>query len=465
MRPRPQSKDCADDDRGKRPCRRRGPTQARATARRPKTESPPSQDRGRGTGQGTKPASSRPAHQPARPAAHPAGRAGVEPATGGARSSRRAPAPSDRPQPKADRTPQAMLTTYRPDISAFLVEAGWPPYRHAQVYEHLFRRPLSPFASATVLPADARAALDRLGASTLTEVEVRTAPDGTSKLVLSTRDGQTIETVLMRYRERVTVCISSQVGCPVACLFCATGGMGFQRNLSCGEIVDQVRAASAAAALESRRVSNVVYMGMGEPLLNFKSVVDSIRVLTDPEGGSLAKRSISISTVGIPSGIVRLGRAEPQVNLALSLHAPDDGTRALLIPERYRHPIENILEAAWEHFALTHRKLLVEYVLIRGINDSPEQARTLARLLRGHVVTVNLLAWNPVFRAPGTRHERFQAPTTAAVTLFRETLRNHHIEAVVRRSKGVAIHGACGQLAGKRSDAKSHSRDAKRSGR
>jgi len=195
-------------------------------------------------------------------------------------------------------------------------------------------------------------------------------------------------------------------------------------------------------------------MGMGEPLLNFKSVVDSIRVLTDPRGGSLAKRSISVSTVGIPNGIVRLARAEPQVNLALSLHAADDDTRALLIPERYRHPIEDILEAAWEHFALTHRKLLVEYVLIRGVNDSPEHARTLARLLRGHVVTVNLLAWNPVSRAPRTPHERYQPPAAAAVALFRETLVNHHVEAVVRGSKGGAIHGACGQLAGKRPYAK-----------
>lgn len=360
--------------------------------------------------------------------------------------------------PRPDGSPRSMLTLYRPDISELAERAAWPTYRYAQAYEHLLHQPLRPFADATSLPGDVRAALEALGCSTLTQIEERTAPDQTSKLLLAGRDHAAVETVLMRHQSRMTVCVSSQVGCPVGCLFCATGGIGFARNLSTAEIVDQARAALVVAGSKGCRVSNIVYMGMGEPLLNLKAVVDSIRVLTDPHGGGLAHRSISVSTVGIPSGIARLGRAEPQVNLALSLHAPDDDTRSLLIPRRYRHPLAEILDAAWEHFALTRRKLLVEYVLIRGINDSPQQARALAQLLRGRVVTVNLLAWNPIYRGrdaqrhPETpaRASHFLPSTPAAVAVFRETLVTSHIETVVRRSKGGAIQGACGQLAGKR---------------
>jgi 23S rRNA (adenine2503-C2)-methyltransferase len=359
-----------------------------------------------------------------------------------------------------------MLALYRPDLAAAIDESQAPVYRHAQVYEHLFHKGSRPFSEATSLPGDLRAALDPLGASTLTEIERHTADDGTIKLLLATRDNAYVEAVVMRYSDRITLCISSQVGCPVGCLFCATGGLGFDRNLSTAEIVDQVRAAAAMLEPENVRISNVVYMGMGEPLLNLQAVLGSIRVLTDPHAFGLAHRSLSVSTVGIPAGIKHLGRAEPQVNLALSLHAADDATRALLVPARYRHPIGEVLEAAWEHFALTRRKLLVEYVLLGGVNDSPEHARALARLLRGHVVAVNLLAWNPVRSATGSAPNRgsrpsrgqrgaastlsFRTPSASSIAAFREVLVASHIEAVVRRSKGASIQGACGQLAGRR---------------
>jgi 23S rRNA (adenine2503-C2)-methyltransferase len=276
--------------------------------------------------------------------------------------------------------------------------------------------------------------------------------DGTTKLLLRATDGATVEVVAMRYRQRVTACISSQVGCPVGCAFCATGGLGFTRNLSPAEIVDQVRAVNALLAGENRRISNLVYMGMGEPLLNLSSVLDSIRILTAPRGLNLAHRSLSVSTVGIPAGIRRLAKSEPQVNVAISLHAADDATRARLIPPRFRHPIAAILDAAWEHFALTKRKLLIEYVLIGGVNDSPADARHLADLLRGHVVTVNLLPWNPVpgllSPAPtGGPATRFRAPSTETVAAFRAALTDRKIEAVLRQSKGAGIQAACGQLA------------------
>jgi 23S rRNA (adenine2503-C2)-methyltransferase len=238
--------------------------------------------------------------------------------------------------------------------------------------------------------------------------------------------------------------------------------MGFRRNLSVGEIVDQARMASALV-VEEGRISNLVYMGMGEPLLNLQAVLDSIRILTDPRGLGMAHRALSVSTIGIPSGILRLGRTEPQVNLALSLHAADDRTRALLVPKSFRHSLSEILEAAWEQFAMTHRKLLVEYVLLAGVNDSVDDARRLAALLRGHVVTVNLLAWNPVSQLGehGSRStvqprigtalpSSFRPSAPAAIAAFRNALVSAHIEAVVRRSKGSGIQAACGQLAGRR---------------
>jgi 23S rRNA (adenine2503-C2)-methyltransferase len=359
-------------------------------------------------------------------------------------------------------TPQRMLALYRPDLSAKLAEHLAPSFRYGQVYEHLLRRPQQPFAQATTLPADARELLDGLGISSLELAGTRVAADGTAKLLLAGGGGAYVETVIMPYRKRTTVCISSQVGCPVGCLFCATGAAGFRRNLSVAEIVDQVRAAAALQADEGGRLSNVVYMGMGEPLLNLQAVLDSIRVLTDPRGMNLAHRAISVSTVGIPAGILRLGRAEPQVNLAVSLHASNDRTRALLIPKNHCHPLAEVLAASWEHFDMTRRKLLVEYVLLRGVNDSREDAKRLANLLRGHVVSVNLLLWNPV---PGPRAHRagspsrsgsprdrcaeFQPSPPANVAAFRDALLQARIEAVVRQGRGAEIEAACGQLAGR----------------
>ncbi|OFV83230.1 MAG: 23S rRNA (adenine(2503)-C(2))-methyltransferase [Acidobacteria bacterium RBG_16_64_8] len=375
---------------------------------------------------------------------------------------------------RSQTTPQALLSLYRPDIAQALGAMDVPSYRHAQALDHLLHRPLRPFDEATALPAGTRAALSPLEVSTLALVETTSSSDGTTKLLLSARDGACLESVLIRYRERLTVCLSSQVGCPVACGFCATGAMGFHRNLSAAEMVDQVLTASAIATAEGLRVSNVVHMGMGEPLLNLGAVIESIRILTHPCGFGLAQRAISVSTIGIPRGIRSLARAEPQVNLAISLHAADDRTRALLVPKRCRYPIREILEAAWDHFDLTRRKLLIEYILLAGINDSVEDARRLASLLKGHVVTVNLLAWNPV-RDPASRRERpglrteaagaaslsFRPSNRAAMSTFRQTLLSAHIEAVVRRSKGSDVEAACGQLAGRRRSHDKHARSAR----
>ncbi len=369
---------------------------------------------------------------------------------------------SEPPAP-ATPTPAGLLELYRPDLVHTLEALDTPPYRYAQVLEHLLRRPDTPFSEATALPTGLRLALAELGHNTLETVAHAVAADGTTKFLLGTRDGHEVETVLMPYGRRATVCVSSQVGCPVGCLFCATGGLGFRRDLSAAEIVDQVRLAAAAAARTDHRLSNVVYMGMGEPLLNLPAVLASIRLLTYPRGLGLSRRALSVSTIGLPAGIRQLARAEPQVNLALSLHAATDELRRTLIPGRYCRPLAEVLAAAREHFALTHRKLLVEYLLLKGVNDRPEDARDLARLLNGMVVTVNLLPWNPGPRSSlrdrggaarprslETAALRFAPSPPVAIQRFAEILGRAGIEAVVRRSKGAEILAACGQLAADR---------------
>lgn len=353
----------------------------------------------------------------------------------------------DRPEP-AQYQHTDILALYRPDMARLLEEAGAPRFRRLQILEHLLLRPERPLAEAPNLPLGLRSSLEDMGASTLTLVDSVSSADGATKLLLRTADDLAIETVIMRYRNRVTVCVSSQVGCAVGCVFCATGTMGLTRNLQPAEIVDQVRAARAALAAEGRRASNLVYMGMGEPLHNTACVLSSIHILTHQTGMNMARRAVSVSTVGVPSGIRRLAQAEPQVNLAISIHAADDSTRALLVPARFRHPISDILQAAWEHFDLTGRRLLIEYVLIPGVNDSLDQARRLATLLRGHVVGVNLLAWNPV----GSRTMRqagFRTPSAQELASFRAALLAAGVETVIRQSRGATINAACGQLAGR----------------
>jgi 23S rRNA (adenine2503-C2)-methyltransferase len=384
------------------------------------------------------------------------------------------PRPTAPPRRRATDPPQAVLELYRPDLARILAGADAPPFRYVQVLEHLFNRPGADFAAASALPADLRSALSGAGTSVLEVVATREAADGTTKLLLAAADGAQVETVSMPYGKRLTVCISSQVGCAVGCAFCATGALGFRRNLTTTEIVDQIRAA-VSLARPDQRLTNVVYMGMGEPLLNLGAVLNSVRVLTASSTFGLGHRALSISTVGIPDGMLRLAQAEPQVNLALSLHAADDATRALLIPEKFRHPIAAVLEAAWQHFAITRRKLLLEYVLIGGVNDSVDDARRLAGLLRGRVVTVNLLNWNPVCpedaeatgpasprgtskkaslaTQPQGRTRMTSLPvllpsSPAAISAFRAALRASHVESVLRQSKGAGIEAACGQLAG-----------------
>ena len=270
----------------------------------------------------------------------------------------------------------------------------------------------------------------------------------TRKTVWRAHDGTLVESVLMRYPDRATVCVSSQAGCGMACPFCATGQAGLTRNLSTAEIVEQVVAADRAlhrgeVAGGPGRVSNVVFMGMGEPMANYSRVVSAVRRLTDPvpHGLGIGQRSVVVSTVGLVPAIRRLTEEGLQVTLAVSLHAPDDELRDTLVPVNTRWPVREVLRAAFDHTRATGRRLSIEYAMIKGVNDQPRRADLLARLLRGKLVHVNLIPLNPT---PGSE---WDASPKHVEREFVRRLRAAGIATTVRDTRGREIAGACGQLA------------------
>ena len=290
----------------------------------------------------------------------------------------------------------------------------------------------------TTLPKALRARLaDEVPFSTLDVVEERQARDGTVKTLFRTRDGHPVEAVLMRYRDgRRSVCISSQSGCPLTCTFCATGQMRFGRNLTTSEILDQ--------ALHFRRletIDHLVYMGMGEPLLNVDAVLDSARRL--PELGVTHRRT-TISTVGWLPGLRRfVDEVEEPIRLALSIHSADPALRSALMPVNDRYPLENAVAECRRYVALRGRKVFVEYVLLEGVNDSPAQARELAELLDPKSFKVNLIPYNPISSAGGL----YRGSSRDAIERFKRVLERARIPATVRLTRGRDIEAACGQLA------------------
>jgi len=270
----------------------------------------------------------------------------------------------------------------------------------------------------------------------------------TRKTLWRTFDGAYVESVLMRYPGRVTMCVSSQAGCGMACPFCATGQAGLTRNLSAAEIVAQVVAGARALARGEvpggpGRVSNVVFMGMGEPLANYPQVMTALRRLTDPvpDGLGISQRSVTVSTVGLVPAIRRLTAQRTGVTLAVSLHAPDDGLRDELVPVNKRWKVAEVLGAAWEYAAVTGRRVSVEYAMIKDVNDQRWRAETLASLLAGRLAHVNLIPLNPT---PGSR---WTASTPAATRDFVAALEARRVPVTVRDTRGRQIDGACGQLA------------------
>jgi 23S rRNA (adenine2503-C2)-methyltransferase len=369
--------------------------------------------------------------------------------------------------------------------------AGWgePTYRAKQVWDWLYRKLATHPAQMTNLPAALR---NRLVAETRIEplervFEQRSTDQHTIKWLFRLGDGQTIETVLMLYDERRTVCISSQAGCAMGCVFCATGQGGLARNLTAGEIVAQVTAAAQALAapddgppvrkgphaplsgfgsvgslgsaspefpgetrrghLAPSRLTNIVVMGMGEPFANYENVWQALGTITDKEGFNLGARHITVSTVGLPQGIRRMAGEPLQINLAVSLHAPNDELRSRLLPINHRYPIGEVMAALQEYILRTHRRITIEYALMDGINDLPELAVALAALLRplrsptgGVLCHVNLIPLNPVAESP------YQPSTEANAAVFQRILERNGIPATVRLRRGIDIDAGCGQL-------------------
>ncbi len=337
-------------------------------------------------------------------------------------------------------------------IRTWLVGHGQPAYRVRQVADALWRANVRSASEIRTLPAALRGALDAAYRfDTLTETEVQTADAGlTEKALHRLDDGSLVESVLMRYpsragsRDRTTLCISSQVGCAVGCPFCATGELGFGRDLTTAEIVDQVRWAARRLAAEERRLANVVFMGMGEPLLNLDRVLAAVGALSDPERFGLGARHITVSTSGVVPGIRRLTALGPQFTLAVSLHAARDALRDVLVPLNRRWPVAEVLAAARDHARATGRRVSYEYTMISGVNDTPVDAEALASVLRGDLAHVNLIPMNPVAHTP------WMASPMPVIEAFAARIRAAGIPVTIRRNRGQEIGAACGQLAAER---------------
>lgn len=359
------------------------------------------------------------------------------------------------------------LLDLTPDALAEQVAAwGQPAYRADQLYQWLYQRLAVDPAEMSNLPASLRQRLaEEAQIELLTPAAESVSSDGhTTKTLFRLHDGQLIEAVLMRYDRRNTLCISSQAGCAMGCTFCATAQMGLQRNLTPGEIVAQVlyferwlrqqgetekgRSAKTTSPSDSElrvtsyasRVSNIVVMGMGEPLANYANLWQALRTLVDPAGFGLGARKITVSTVGLVPGIDRFAEEPLQVNLAVSLHAPNDALRATLTPINRRYPIAELIAACRRYVARTHRRISFEYAMMAGINDTPALAEELAALLHGLLCHVNLIPLNPVVGSP------FQPSRRADVDAFVAILESHGIPTTLRLRRGIDIDAGCGQL-------------------
>ena len=329
-----------------------------------------------------------------------------------------------------------------PTLQSLLADWGEPAYRARQLWEWLYVHLAADLDHMTNLPRSLRA---RLAAHSIIGVPqvvdtVQSADGETRKHLLRLEDSETVETVLMRYRGRHTACISTQVGCTVGCTFCATGQMGFHRNLTSGEIVAQALHFARILRSEGERLTNVVLMGMGEPLLNYDGSLAAIHRLIDPTGFNLGQRHITLSTVGLVPGINRLAGEGLQITLAVSLHAATDPLRDQLVPINRSYGLDALFEACYHYIERTRRRVSFEWALIKGVNDTPEQAQALAARLQGLLAHVNLIPLNPTSGYEG------RPSSPAALAAFTEALKRYHIPHTVRVRRGADIRAGCGQL-------------------
>lgn len=345
------------------------------------------------------------------------------------------------------------------ELTGLLTSWGEPVYRVKQLEKWLYQELVDDFDAMSNLPQSLRARLkEQTTIGTLELVAAQDSADGlTRKALFQMSDGQTVETVLMRYLDapgspedsadpptvlRRTVCISTQVGCPVGCPFCATGQAGYIRNLTLGEIVAQVIffAREQKRAGHEMPLTNIVIMGMGEPFMKFNVTWRAIQAFTDPARFGLGARRITVSTSGYTEGIYALIEKGSQVNLAVSLHAADDTLRDHLVPVNRKHPLRELMQACRDYVRATHRRVTFEYALMDGINDSPEQANAVAQLLSGLLCHVNLIPLNPTSESP------YQRTPYARVQAFERVLRASNIPTTLRVEKGIEIAAGCGQL-------------------
>jgi 23S rRNA (adenine2503-C2)-methyltransferase len=327
---------------------------------------------------------------------------------------------------------------------ALVVELGLPRFRGEQVWRWVHAHGVTTFDQMTNVSRDVRATIAaRATIGTLAVAEVQHSRDGTRKLRLATHDGRSIESVLIPDGDKTTLCISSQVGCAVDCQFCATAKLGLLRNLGPGEIVDQVYRARAllAEAEPGRRITNLVYMGMGEPLHNYDNVMQSLRILTHDLGIGLSQRRITVSTAGLVPRLAKLGDADVRPNLAVSLNAPNDRVRDEIMPINRKWNIAALLDAIRAYPLEQRRRVTFEYVLLAGVNDALADAAELARLLRGIRCKVNIIPWNPHPEAP------YQRPAPDVIEAFQDECKRRGLPTYLRTPRGDDIDAACGQLA------------------
>ena len=329
------------------------------------------------------------------------------------------------------------------DIAAFIAPMGKETYRSRQIFRWIHLRGVEDFQCMTDLSKTFRAELSRYAyIDSMTVRDMQLNHDAsTTKFLYETTDGFGVESVIIRDDDRIAFCLSTQVGCALECRFCRTGRMGYKRNLEAWEIVDQFNIMQETLRAKGLAATHVVFMGMGEPLLNYKNTLQAIRIFNCDLGKGLAQRRMTVSTVGIVPRIRELGRSELRVGLAVSLHAPTDEMRRYLMPIGKKYPIKDILSAAWYFSRKTRRRVTFEYLLIKGINDTDEDARELLRLLAKRPAKINLIRYNKV------RGASFEKPAMKRIESFQKILLDGGMVATLRKSKGEDINAACGQLA------------------
>jgi 23S rRNA (adenine2503-C2)-methyltransferase len=369
----------------------------------------------------------------------------------------------------------AFLGLTAAEFDALVRRWGWPAYRAGQLRDWVYRKLVTdPSAMSNLAKIDRATLAEQFAFTTATIAADQISDDGTRKLLLTWPDGATAETVMIPDADRRTACVSSQVGCPVGCRFCASGLNGVKGNLSADQIVEQVvtfnklfahdalgtppdataqvavaagqrpRASAPDRTADADRITNIVFMGMGEPLANYANVMKAVRVLHDPQCLNLGARRITISTVGVPAKMRELAREDLPINLAISLHAPNEPLRKQLIPWAEHFALDDILDAARYYFDKSGREVTLEYILLHGVNDRPEHARELSQVCKTLRANVNLIRYNEVTGLP------YKRPTGEDVVRFQEILRHNGVNAHVRKSRGRDIDAACGQLRRKR---------------